>query len=87
MFKRSDSTGDWIIFDNERNTHEGNYREKVLYPNKNTAEETSANGDTMLFLSNGFKLNNVTFAYWNASGGTYVWAAFASHPFKTARAA
>ena len=82
MFKRSDSTGDWIIFDNKRNTHEGNYREKVLYPNKINAEETSANGDTMLFLSNGFKLNNVTYAYWNASGGDYVWAAFAENPFQ-----
>jgi hypothetical protein len=86
MFKRSDSTGDWIIFDNKRNTHEGNYREKVLYPNKSNAEETSADGDTMLFLSNGFKLNNVTYAYWNASGGTYIYAAFAENPFKTARA-
>jgi hypothetical protein len=82
MFKRSDSTGDWIIFDNKRNTHEGNYREKVLYPNKNNAEETSADGDTMLFLSNGFKLNNVTYAYWNASGGTYIYAAFAENPFQ-----
>ena len=84
MFKRSDSTGDWIIFDNKRNTSDldGNFREKVLYPNKTTAEETSANGDTMLFLSNGFKLNNVDYAYWNASGGTYIWAAFAENPFQ-----
>jgi hypothetical protein len=82
MLRRYDSTGDWIIFDNKRNTHEGNYREKVLYPNKSNAEETSANGDTMLFLSNGFKLNNVTFAYWNASDGDYLWAAFAENPFQ-----
>ena len=81
MFKRSDSTGDWIIFDNKRNTHGGNYREKVLYPNNNNAEETGANGDTMLFLSNGFKLNNVTFAYWNASGGEYIYWAVAENPF------
>jgi len=83
MIKRTNSAGDWIIFDNKRNTHEGNYREKVLYPNKTTAEETSANGDTMLFLSNGFKLNNVTFNYWNASGSTYLYAAFAELPFQS----
>ena len=82
MFKRYDAAGDWIIFDNERNTHDGNYREKVLYPNKANPEETSANGDTMLFLSNGFKLNNVTYAYWNASGGDYLWVAFAENPFQ-----
>tara|TARA_Y100001937_G_scaffold125568_1_gene192670 strand:+ start:2510 stop:2680 length:171 start_codon:yes stop_codon:yes gene_type:complete len=40
------------------------------------------NGDTMLFLSNGFKLNNVDYAYWNASGGTYIWVAFAENPFQ-----
>ena len=82
MFKRYDASGDWIIFDNKRNTYPGNFREKVLYPNKNTAEETSANGDTMLFLSNGFKINNVNYAYWNASGGDYLWAAFAENPFQ-----
>ena len=84
MFKRSDSTGDWIIFDNKRNTSDldGNFIEKVLYPNKTTAEEDGANGDTMLFLSNGFKLNNVDYAYWNASGGTYIWVAFAENPFQ-----
>ena len=84
MFRRRDNTGDWIIFDNKRNTSDlnGNYIEKVLYPNKTTAEETGANGDTMLFLSNGFKLNNVNYGYWNASGSNYMWAAFAENPFQ-----
>ena len=84
MFRRRDNTGDWIIFDNKRNTSDlnGNYIEKVLYPNKTTAEEDGANGDTMLFLANGFKLNNVDYAYWNASGSNYLWAAFAESPFQ-----
>ena len=84
MFRRRDNTGDWIIFDNKRNTSNlnGNYIEKVLYPNKTTAEEDGANGDTMLFLANGFKLNNVDYAYWNASGSNYLWAAFAESPFQ-----
>jgi hypothetical protein len=36
----------------------------------------------MDFLSNGFKLR-LTSAAWNASGGTYIYMAFAEHPFKT----
>tara|TARA_B100001939_G_scaffold277276_1_gene245587 strand:- start:907 stop:3819 length:2913 start_codon:yes stop_codon:yes gene_type:complete len=82
MFRRYDGAGDWIIFDNKRNTYPRNFREKVLYPNKTTAEETSANGDTMLFLSNGFKINNVNYAYWNQSGADYLWVAFAENPFQ-----
>lgn len=84
MLRRRDNTGDWIIFDNKRNTSDlnGNFIEKVLYPNKTNAEEDGANGDTMLFLSNGFKLNNVNYAYWNASGSNYMWAAFAENPFQ-----
>ena len=84
MLRRRDNTGDWIIFDNKRNTSDlnGNFIEKVLYPNKTTAEEDGANGDTMLFLSNGFKLNNVNYAYWNASGSNYMGAAFAENPFQ-----
>ena len=82
MFRRYSGTGDWIIFDNKRNTHAGNYREKVVYANKNNAEEGAANGDTHLFLSNGFAIDNVNFGFWNASGDDYMWAAFAANPFQ-----
>jgi hypothetical protein len=37
------------------------------------------------FNSNGFKIRN-TFANTNASGGTYIYMAFASNPFKYANA-
>jgi len=36
-------------------------------------------------LSNGFKVRNLG-GGWNASGGTYVYAAFSEHPFKNALA-
>jgi hypothetical protein len=82
IFRRYSDAGDWIIFDNKRNTYPGNYREKVLYAHGPNAEETAANGDTHLFLSNGFAIDNVNFGYWNASGHDYLWAAFAENPFQ-----
>jgi hypothetical protein len=39
----------------------------------------------MDYLSNGFKLRNTATGS-NASGGTYIFAAFAESPFKYARA-
>jgi hypothetical protein len=34
------------------------------------------------FLSNGFKVrHNMTYGYWNVSGGTYIYMAFAENPF------
>jgi hypothetical protein len=39
----------------------------------------------MDFTSNGFKIRNSRLGI-NASGGTYIFAAFAEHPFKNALA-
>ena len=77
--KRTDSTGNWAMHDNKRGgtaTNVNNYR---LYPNLNSAESTSTSNQVDL-LSNGFKCrasNNDQ----NASGGTYVYMAFAEAPF------
>jgi hypothetical protein len=39
------------------------------------------------FLSNGFKIRtDIMDSAWNASGGTYIFAAFAESPFQTANA-
>ena len=85
MFKfSSGSGGDWFVFDSARNTY--NYVQNVLYPNASTQEQTSADGNTILLLSNGFKLNNVTYYGWNGNGSTYIYAAFAENPFQYARA-
>jgi hypothetical protein len=53
-----------------------------LYPNLNNAGSTATDLDA---LSNGFKLRS-TAADLNASGGTYIYAAFAENPFKYALA-
>ena len=72
MLKRIDGVDDWFIEDNKRNTY--NVVDNVLYPNGTYAEYSE---DHMDYVSNGmkFRLNN---ANWNASGGTYLYLAFAS---------
>jgi len=80
MVKRTDTTGNWIIWDSARDTY--NATNLILFPNLSNAESTAENID---FLSNGFKLR-VTSAGDNASGGTYIYAAFAENPFKYANA-
>ena len=83
MVKRTDSTGTWVIIDSKRNTY--NPENLELYPNTTAAE---GNGGTTYiedFLSNGFKIRQ-TDTTWNASGGTYIYAAFAESPFQFANA-
>jgi len=80
MWKRSDSTGDWIIFDTARDTY--NYADKQLVPNTSGAEQVTGGGFVREdFLSNGFKVRS-TDSYINANGGTYIYMAFAESPFK-----
>ena len=81
MVKRSDSAADWIVFDNKRDID--NEITKFLYPNLSNAEATGSG--VMDFLSNGFKLRGST-ANRNASGGTYIYLAFAEQPFKYSNA-
>jgi hypothetical protein len=80
MVKRTDATNDWVITDGVRNT--SNVVDKGLYADLSSNESTSTRFD---FVSNGFKIRN-TLGEINASGGTYIYLAFAEHPFKTARA-
>jgi hypothetical protein len=79
----SGTTNNWGIFDSTRNPTNGT-SSNLLRPNINDAEFN--NGDVRVdFLSNGFKLrapNNLP----NESGVSYIYAAFAEHPFKTSRA-
>jgi len=76
MLKRTDSTSNWTILDLKREGY--NVDNDPLFPNLNNAEGTTDLAD---LLSNGFKLRS-TDASVNASGGTYVFAAFSSNPFK-----
>ena len=80
MIKRTDSAGDWCILDNKRNAI--NPADNVLKANLSAIEDDDANM-AIDFVSNGFKIrgagsdgDNI-----NASGGTYVYMAFAEAPF------
>ena len=85
MYKRTDSTGSWGIFDTSRNTY--NLSTNVLYANLSSAEYTStgAGFDNIDILSNGFKPRQSNSGV-NASGGTYIYMAFAENPFKSSLA-
>tara|TARA_Y100000401_G_scaffold33944_1_gene25318 strand:+ start:4166 stop:7327 length:3162 start_codon:yes stop_codon:yes gene_type:complete len=82
LWKRSDGTANWYIYDSARNTY--NVVNDNLEPNTSDTENTltSMNVD---FTSNGFKIRGSDGDI-NASSGNYVYAAFAENPFKTARA-
>ena len=82
MVKRTDTTGDWQILDTARGTY--NPDDARLWADLSNAEVSNGNGNTD-FLSNGFKFRN-TNADNNASGGTYIYAAFASNPLKNSLA-
>ena len=83
LVKQSSASGeDWWIVDTARETF--NVQDQILLPNSNNSEITTSN-PIVDILSNGFKLRNAN-ARFNGSGATYLFASFASHPFKTARA-
>ena len=77
MMKRTDSAGEWLIYDNKRDSF--NLRDTRLEAQDNFADST---GTTKVFdfLSNGFKCRGSD-ADINASGGTYIYMAFAESPF------
>jgi hypothetical protein len=83
MIKRTDTTTyQWSIWDTSRNTF--NAANSNLWADSSEAETTATAYDTD-FLSNGFKLRTSNVAR-NASGGTYIYMAFAESPFKFANA-
>lgn len=80
MWKRVDSTSDWVIYDVKRDAY--NVAEKFLYPNLGSAEATTPTVD---ILSNGFKVRG-SHGSINVSGATHIFAAFAEFPFRYANA-
>ena len=77
MLKKSNASGtSWILFDNKRATHNPTYNR--LHAELSDAEYTTAYGLDML--SNGFKLITSDSSF-NNSGDTYIYLAFAEHPF------
>jgi hypothetical protein len=83
LYKRTDSSGSWGILDSARNPN--NPTGKYLYPNASDAEFNGDSSYPFDFLSNGFKIRH-TGASENASGGTYIYMAFAENPFKNSLA-
>ena len=75
MVKQTNSTGGWIITDTKRSPF--NPVDKLLSANLSNAESTFTSLD---ILSNGFKQRNTDTGY-NGSGSTYIYMAFAEHPF------
>jgi hypothetical protein len=81
MVKKTSATDDWVVFDTARDTF--NVVNDWLFPNLSNAELTTAGSPDVL--SNGFKLRSNSGAT-NASGASFIFAAFAESPFKTALA-
>ena len=77
MVKRTNSTGNWFMYDTSRDPY--NLTDSWLYADGAGAETTDTTR-TMDILSNGFKWRRAD-ADINASGGTYIYMAFAEHPF------
>ncbi|MGY9059842.1 MAG: DUF7483 domain-containing protein, partial [Candidatus Puniceispirillales bacterium] len=76
MAKRTDSTSQWCMVDNKRPGY--NIAVNTIFANSSEVEATDLGVN---LLSNGFKedtTNNL-----GASGGTYIYMAFAENPFVT----
>ena len=80
MVKRTDSANSWNIKDNRRNNASTSFninpRNATLLPNDSAADQDA---NALDFLSNGFK-NKSTGNDVNASGGSYIYMAFAEQP-------
>jgi len=84
LIKRSDSAVEaWFILDSARNT----YNPENSYLIAHSASQEDANNSTVNtdFLANGFK-SRASSSGLNASGGTYIYAAFAESPINYSRA-
>jgi hypothetical protein len=75
IYKRTDAVENWQVLDSKRDID--NPVGQQLYPNLSATEGTENRLD---FTSNGFKLRNGG-TICNASGGTYIYMAFAENPF------
>jgi len=82
LWRRADTTGQWYLEDSARSP--SNVANTVLNPNLVDADfsDPAYNVD---FLANGFKMRNSS-AQNNASGGNFIYIAFAETPFKYATA-
>ena len=82
--KRTDSSGSWAIKDAAREPY--NVVDTRLYADGANSDMQQTSFHEVDFLSNGFKVRSPGGGEDNANNATFVYAAFAEHPFKTARA-
>jgi hypothetical protein len=80
LIKHTTVANNWILIDSARNEY--NLAGSRLMPNASDAE---ANDNGLDILSNGFKLRSTNGAT-NTSGGVYIYAAFATNPFRNSLA-
>jgi len=76
IMKRTDSTGNWVMFDTKRDTY--NVTKHRLFPNLTNADNTTRNYIDLL--SNGFKMRDTDVDH-NANAATIIYMAFAENPF------
>ena len=80
LFKQTNASGEnWRIFDNKRSPF--NQVDDHLFASSNSVENDETGCD---FLSNGFKWKNSD-AHQNGNGATYLYMAFAEHPFVSSK--
>jgi hypothetical protein len=83
MVKRTDAGNDWVILDTSRNTY--NFADSILWADLANVETSGTATTSIDCLSNGFKSRGAGSSI-NATGGTYIFAAFAEVPSKYALA-
>jgi hypothetical protein len=77
LIKRTDSTGDWRVWDTTRDT--GTPNDDVLKPNTSDAESVNDPSARINFLSTGFQPAS-SHSSVNASGANYLYLAFKANP-------
>jgi len=83
MLKRTDAANSWVMMDSQRSPY--NYADEILWANFSYEETEGTTTTSLDLLSNGFKLRGSDTSI-NASGGTYLFMAFAEQPFKFSNA-
>ena len=79
IIKRTDDADNWVIYDNKRDGFNGDTH--ALFPNNSDAQTTDVDID---LLSNGFKIVRASGRV-NASGGSFIYMAFAENPLVTSK--
>ena len=83
MIKRTDTTGEWWMYDSSRGPT--NPIPRMLMANNSSVEQEDSASYLIDFLSNGFKWRSGLAAS-NGSLGSFIFMAFAESPFQTANA-